>query len=180
MRFEPAGLDGAWLVDLDRHEDERGFFARIWCAEEFRSRGLADRLSQCSVSHNRRAGTLRGMHYQAAPHEEARVVRCIAGAIFDVLIDLRPSSATFMQWVGTELTSDNRRALYVPPGFAHGFQTLRDDTEVLYLIDEPFDAALARGVRWDDPAFKIQWPLPPAILSERDRGYPDFHAGGER
>lgn len=178
MRFEPAGLDGAWLLDLDRHEDERGFFARVWCAAEFRSRGLADTLEQCSLSFNRRAATIRGMHYQAAPREEAKIVRCISGAIYDVLLDLRRSSPTFMQWVGFELTSDNRRALYVPPGVAHGFQTLRDDVELLYLIDEAHEPSLARGVRWNDPAFGIRWPLPPTLVSERDRTYADFNSRG--
>ena len=174
MLFEPADLEGVWRVDLQPHADDRGFFARVWCAGEFKAHGLSDTLQQCSVSYNRRAATIRGMHYQAAPCEEAKVVRCTHGAIFDVLIDLRPASATFMRWMGAELTADNRRALYVPPGVAHGFQTLTDDTEVLYLIDCPFEPALARGVRWNDPAFGVQWPLPPAVLSERDRSYPDF------
>jgi dTDP-4-dehydrorhamnose 3,5-epimerase len=180
VRFEPAGLEGAWLLNVERHEDDRGFFARVWCAAEFRSRGLADRLEQCSVSYNRRAATIRGMHYQAAPREEAKVVRCISGAIYDVLVDLRSSSSTFRQWVGFELTSENRCALYVPRGVAHGFQTLRDDSEVLYLIDEQHEPSLARGVRWNDRAFAIRWPLPPTMLSERDRNYPDFSAGSSR
>jgi dTDP-4-dehydrorhamnose 3,5-epimerase len=174
VTFESAGLDGAWVLSLDRHEDERGFFARAWCASEFRGRALADSLDQCSLSYNRRAGTIRGMHYQAPPREEAKIVRCVRGAIYDVLLDLRPASPTFKHWVGRELTADNRLAFYVPEGVAHGFQTLTDDAEVLYLISQPYEAALARGVRWDDPAFGIAWPLPPAILSPRDAGYPDY------
>jgi dTDP-4-dehydrorhamnose 3,5-epimerase len=174
VRFEPAGLDGAWVLPLDRHEDERGFFARVWCAAEFGDRGLAGSLQQCSLSYNRHAGTIRGMHYQAAPREEAKIVRCVRGAIYDVLLDLRAGSPTFMRWVGRELSAENRLAFYVPEGVAHGFQTLADDAEVLYLISQQYDAALARGVRWDDPAFGIQWPRPPAIISPRDAGYPDF------
>ena len=176
MRFEPAGLDGTWHVDLEPHEDERGFFARVWCATEFAAHGLSDTLRQCSVSYNRRAATIRGLHYQAAPVEEAKVVRCIRGALYDVLVDLRPASPTFMRWVGLELTADNRRALYVPPGVAHGFQTLTDGCEVLYLIDRDFEPSQARGVRWNDPAFGVRWPLAPEVISERDRSYPDFRS----
>jgi dTDP-4-dehydrorhamnose 3,5-epimerase len=174
VRFDPAGLDGASLMTLEPHEDERGFFARLWCASEFAGRSLAGVLQQCSLSYNRYARTIRGMHYQAAPREEAKIVRCVRGAIYDVLLDLRPTSPTFRQWVARELTSDNRLAFYVPEGVAHGFQTLTDDAEVLYLIAEQFDPDLARGVRWNDPAFDIRWPLPPGLVSERDRSYPDF------
>ncbi|MEO6212473.1 MAG: dTDP-4-dehydrorhamnose 3,5-epimerase [Vicinamibacterales bacterium] len=173
MTFEPAGLDGAWLLDLERHEDERGFFARAWCGSEFASRSLSGTLAQCSLSYNRKARTIRGMHYQAAPSEEAKVVRCIRGAIYDVLLDLRPASPTYTRWIARELTADNRLAFYVPEGVAHGFQTLTDDTEVLYLIDETYDPALARGVRWNDPNFDIHWPEAPGLMSERDRSYPD-------
>jgi dTDP-4-dehydrorhamnose 3,5-epimerase len=172
--FEPAGLAGAWVLDLEQHADDRGFFARLWCASEFDSRSLSSRLEQCSLSYNHRAGTLRGMHYQAAPREEAKVVRCVRGAIYDVLLDLRPASPTYTRWIARELTADNRRALYVPQGVAHGFQTLTDDAEVLYLIDEVFDPACGRGVRWNDPAFAIDWPAPPALMSDRDRSYPDY------
>lgn len=173
MRFEPAGLDGAWILDLEPHDDERGFFARVWCAEEFGARGMKDRLAQCSLSFSRRAGTLRGMHFQAPPAEEAKVVRCVRGAVYDVLLDLRPSSPSYRKWIARELTADNRRAVYVPEGFAHGFLTLTDDTEVLYLISAPHAPALVRGVRWNDPAFGIEWPMAPSVISERDRTYPD-------
>jgi dTDP-4-dehydrorhamnose 3,5-epimerase len=174
VRFEPAGLDGAWLLELAPHADDRGFFARLWCAEEFGKRQLVNSLNQCSMSYTHRAGTIRGMHYQAPPREEVKIFRCVRGAIYDVLLDLRPTSPTFKRWVARELTADNRRAFYIPKGVAHGFQALTDDVEVLYFIDEPYDPALARGVRWNDPAFGIQWPLPPAAMSERDRTYPDF------
>lgn len=174
MEFEPAGIDGAWIMHLDPHEDERGFFARAWCAEDFGRRGLNPSLAQCSLSYNRRAGTLRGMHYQAAPAEEAKVVRCIRGAIHDVLLDLRRTSPTYRNWVARDLTADNRASFYVPEGVAHGFLTLSDDAEVLYLISRGHVPALARGVRWDDPLFGIRWPRQPAVISERDRSYPDF------
>lgn len=174
MIFEPAGIDGAWILRLSPHEDERGFFARLWCAAEFERRGLSASLSQCSLSYTRRAGTIRGMHYQAAPREEVKVFRCVRGAIYDVLLDLRPDSPTYKRWTARELTAENRLAFYIPKGVAHGFQALTDDVEVLYLIDEPYDAALARGVRWNDPAFGIEWPLAPGPMSEKDRTYPDF------
>ena len=174
MIFEAVGVVGAWLLRLERLADERGFFGRTWSAEEFGDRGLASVLSQASLSFNTHAGTLRGMHLQAAPKEEAKVVRCVRGAIYDVVLDLRPGSPTYKRWDARELTADNRLSLYVPEGVAHGFQTLNDATEVLYLISQPYDAALARGVRWNDPAFGIEWPLPVGTMSERDRGYPDF------
>ena len=174
MRFEPAGLAGAWVVHLERQEDERGFFARTWSAAEFRQHGLADVLDQCSLSFNRRAGTVRGMHYQVAPREEVKIVRCVGGAIFDVLVDVRPGSPTCRQWIGRELSRDNRTALYVPEGVAHGYQTLTDEAEVLYLMAGEYDPALARGVRWNDPAFGIEWPRPVTVISERDRTYGDF------
>lgn len=174
MEFEPAGLEGAWVLHLERQEDDRGFFARAWCADEFRKRGLTSSLEQCSLSYNRVAGTLRGMHYQASPGEEAKVVRCIRGAIYDVLVDLRPPSPSYRKWVARQLTGDNRLSFYVPEGVAHGFLTLSDDAEVLYLISSAHAPALARGIRWDDPAFGIQWPQAPAVISPRDRGYPDF------
>ena len=174
MTFEPAGLDGAWLLPLERFDDERGFFARLWSAPEFGERRLASRLSQCSLSYNRHARTIRGLHYQVAPRDDAKVVRCVRGGIYDVLLDLRPASPTYRSWVGRELTADNRLAFYIPEGVAHGFQTLTDDAEVLYFISELYDPALARGVRWNDPSFGIRWPLPPGTMSERDRTYPDF------
>jgi dTDP-4-dehydrorhamnose 3,5-epimerase len=174
--FEPTALEGVWLLGLDRHEDQRGFFARIWSGDEFRERGLDAHLEQCSLSFNHRAGTVRGMHFQAPPREEVKVVRCIRGAIHDVVLDLRPHSPTFKRWVARELSAENRLAFYVPKGCAHGFQTLTDDAEVLYLISEPYDPTLGRGVRWNDPAFAISWPLPASVMSDRDQAYPDFLA----
>jgi dTDP-4-dehydrorhamnose 3,5-epimerase len=174
MKFEDSGLEGAWILHLEPHEDERGFFARAWCAEEFRAQGMRDRLAQCSLSFSRRRGTLRGMHFQAAPAEEAKVVRCVRGAIYDVLLDLRPGSPSRLKWIARELTPENRLSVYVPEGFAHGFMTLADDTEVLYMISAAHAPALVRGVRWDDAAFGITWPLSPTVMSERDRTYPDF------
>jgi len=175
VRFEPTPLSGAWIVALEPHADERGFFARVWCAEEFGARGLETRVAQTSLSLNRRRGTLRGMHWQAAPHEETKVVRCVRGAMFDVIIDLRPASPTYARHFAVELSAENRLALYVPKGFAHGFQTLADDTEVLYQISEFYAPAAGRGARWNDPAFGIRWPIAEPILSARDRDYPDFH-----
>lgn len=172
MKFAPTPLAGAQVIELERMEDERGFFARSFCEEEFRRHGLDPAVAQCNVSWNRRRGTLRGLHFQAAPHEEAKVVRCTRGAMWDVIVDLRESSATRLEWFAAELTADNRRALYVPKGFAHGFQTLADDTEVLYQMSESYRADLGRGVRWNDPRLGIRWPLPDPILSARDQGYP--------
>jgi dTDP-4-dehydrorhamnose 3,5-epimerase len=159
---------------MDRREDERGHFARLWCAAEFGQQRLATTLQQCSLSYNRQAGTIRGMHYQAPPGQEVKIVRCVRGAIHDVLLDLRPASITYKRWMAQTLKSDDEVALYVPVGVAHGFQTLTDDVEVLYLIDQQHDASLARGVRWNDPAFAIEWPLPPSVMSAGDRSYPDF------
>jgi dTDP-4-dehydrorhamnose 3,5-epimerase len=167
-------LSGAFRVDMDRLEDDRGFFARSWCSREAEAHGLNPRIVQCNVSFNRRRGTLRGMHFQIAPHEEAKLVRCIRGALVDVIVDLRPESATFKKWEAFELTDDNRSAIYIPEGFAHGFQTLSDDTEVLYQMSEFYSPACARGVRWNDPAFGIAWPLANPIVSSKDASYPDF------
>jgi dTDP-4-dehydrorhamnose 3,5-epimerase len=181
VRFTPLALQGPCLVDLEPIEDDRGFFARSWSPEEFAAQGLDTRVAACNVSFNRRAGTLRGMHFQAAPHGEVKLVRCTAGAIFDVVVDLRPASRTFRAWAGVELTARNRSALYIPEGFAHGFQTLQDDSEVLYQMGAPHVPGAARGVRWDDPAFGIEWPAPVSIMSPRDASYPDFtpfSAGG--
>jgi len=170
-------VSGAYLIEPEPIADERGLFARTFCAEEFARRGLDARVSQCNTSANRRAGTLRGMHYQAAPHGEAKLVRCTRGAIFDVAVDLRPSSSTYLRWAGAELTADNRQAFFIPAGCAHGFQTLADDSEVLYQMSTPFVPGAGRGVRWNDPAFGITWPEPPPLgrtISERDRVYPDL------
>lgn len=174
MRFTPAALSGAYVIDIEPLEDERGFFARSWCADEFAARGLKRHLVQCNISFNRRKGTVRGMHYQIAPHEEAKLVRCTRGALLDVIIDLRPDSPTFRQHVAVELTAENRRMLYIPAGLAHGFQTLVDDTEVFYQMSDPYVAECARGVRWDDPAFDIRWPDDERTISAKDRQYPDF------
>jgi dTDP-4-dehydrorhamnose 3,5-epimerase len=175
MRFLDTGLAGAFLLEPERREDERGFFARTWCHDEAAAHGIRVNWVQCNVSFNRRQGTLRGLHYQAPPFEEAKLVRCTMGAIFDVLVDLRPGSPTYRRWVGFELTADNRRMLYVPAGFAHGFQTLADDTEVFYQMSAFYRAEAARGVRWDDPALGIIWPpCGRRILSPRDLGYPDL------
>jgi len=172
--FTPTPLAGVLVVELQRLEDERGFFARSFCQDEFRKQGLDPRLAQCNVSFNRKRGTLRGLHYQAAPREEAKLVRCTQGAIWDVAVDLRRDSPSFKRWHGVELTAENRRALYVPGGCAHGFQTLSDDAEVLYLMSEFYHPEAARGLQWDDPAFAIRWPLPEPILSARDRSFARF------
>lgn len=174
MIFRETKLAGVFEISIEEHHDERGFFARTWCQREFEERGLDRRLVQCSVSVNARRGTLRGMHYQVMPYSETKLVRCTRGAIYDVVIDLRPESPTFRQWTGVELTPKNHLALYVPEGFAHGFISLEDDTEVFYQISEFFKPEAARGVRWDDPVFKIIWPARPQVISERDRTYPDF------
>jgi dTDP-4-dehydrorhamnose 3,5-epimerase len=174
--FIDTKLSGAFIVEPDVFEDERGFFARNWTRAEFAARGLEAPLEECSTSFNKRRGTLRGMHYQLAPNGQAKLVRCTSGAIYDVIIDLRPDSQTLMQWVGVELTARNHLALYIPVDFAHGFQTLEDETEVCYHMSEVYAPESARGVRWDDPAFGIEWPVVnPRIINERDRTYPDFH-----
>lgn len=171
MIYEPTPLAGAFVLSLERLEDERGFFARTFCQREFTARGMNPSVSQCNLSWNRRRGTLRGLHYQAAPHPEAKVVRCIRGAIWDVIVDLRPDAPTHLQWHAIELTAENRLALYVPEDFAHGFQTLADDTEVLYQMSESYFPELARGLRWNDPKLAISWPLPSPIVSDRDKSY---------
>ena len=172
MIFAECELSGAFLVDIEPRTDERGFFARSYCAEEFAQRGLGPELRQCSVSFNACRGTLRGMHYQAAPHEEHKLVRCTAGAIFDVIVDLRPASATYRRWFGVELTARNRRAMFIPPGFAHGFMSLADDSELYYMISVAHAPESSRGIRWNDPAVAIQWPQPPAVISARDAAFP--------
>ncbi len=180
MIFHAAGLSGAVVVDIEPLEDERGYFARAWCQREFASNGLTTQWVQSNLSGNKRKGTLRGLHYQIAPHEEVKLVRCIAGSIFDVLVDLRPDSPTYLRHVAVELSAYNRRAVYIPKGIAHGFQTLEDDTEVLYLMSEFYAPECARGVRWDDPLFKISWPTDSRTISARDASYPDFHPEGGR
>jgi dTDP-4-dehydrorhamnose 3,5-epimerase len=172
MKFLPTRLPGVCIVDLEKHGDDRGFFARSWCRREFEEHGLNPNLVQCSVSFNHKKGTLRGMHYQVTPHEEAKLVRCTRGSICDVAVDLRPTSPAFGKWTAEELTADNGRALYIPGGFAHGFQTLSDNTEVFYQMSEFYHPESARGVRWNDPAFGIIWPIPNPIISERDKNLP--------
>ncbi len=174
MKFVPTPLPGAFVIDIEPLADERGFFARTWCREEFQKHGLVADLAQCSLSVSWKKGTLRGLHLQKPPHEEAKVVRCTSGRIYDVIVDLRPSSVTFKRWFSLELAAADHKMLYVPQGFAHGFQTLDDGCEVFYQMSYPHHPAAASGVRWDDPAFHITWPLPVSIISLADRSYPDF------
>lgn len=174
MIFEPTTLAGAFVVCMERREDERGFFARSFCQNEFAAQGLPAAFVQCNVSFNRLRGTLRGMHFQREPRPEGKLVRCTAGAALDVIVDLREDSPTYCRWQSFELTAENHKAVYIPPGFAHGFQTLVDDVELLYQMTEFYVPELAAGVRWDDPAFGIEWPIPNPILSERDRAYPAY------
>lgn len=176
MIFTEAPLRGAFVIDPEPREDTRGLFARTWCRHEFEARGLDTRIAQCSTSFSKRKGTLRGMHYQVPPAAETKIVRCIRGSLYDVIIDLRPDSPTFTQHFAAVLTAENRRMLYVPAGFAHGFQTLEDATEVFYQISEFYSPEHARGVRWDDPVFGIPWPDDERTIIERDRSYPDFRA----
>jgi dTDP-4-dehydrorhamnose 3,5-epimerase len=174
LLFTETHLKGAYIIDPERIEDERGFFARTWDRHEFETLGLNSSLMQCNISYNVRRGTLRGMHYQVAPHEETKLVRCTTGAIYDVIIDLRPGSPTLRQWLAVELSAANRRMLYIPPGYAHGFQTLEDHSEVFYQMAEFYAPGYARGVRWNDPAFGIAWPEAPQVIAARDQAYPDF------
>jgi dTDP-4-dehydrorhamnose 3,5-epimerase len=174
MIFQETKIPGVFELHLERKMDERGFFARSWCRDEFETTGLNAHLAQCSISYNVQKGTLRGMHYQSAPYAESKLVRCTRGAIYDVALDLRADSPTFREWIGVTLTADNREMIYIPEGCAHGFLTLEDNSEVFYQISEFYRPEAARGVRWDDPAFGIVWPAEPQLLSERDRDYPDF------
>ncbi len=174
MKFIETPLPGVWFIEPQRLEDERGFFARTWCREEFAQRGLNADLAQCSVSFNAKKGTLRGMHWQAAPHEEAKLIRCTMGAIYDVALDMRADSPTFKQWFSVELSAQNRTMLYIPEGCAHGFQTLEDECEVFYQISKSYHAASVRGVRFDDAAFGIRWPLPVSQIAPRDASFADF------
>ena len=174
MIFKETKLKGACVIELEKIEDERGFFARSWCQKEFDEHGLNPHIVQCNISYNKKRGALRGMHYQAAPYEEAKLVRCISGAMYDVIIDLRRDSATCCQWFAVELSGDNYKMLYVPVGFAHGFQTLKDNTVVFYQMSEFYHPEYAQGVKWDDPAFKVEWPIKSHIISAKDRQFPDF------
>jgi dTDP-4-dehydrorhamnose 3,5-epimerase len=174
MIFIPTNLDGAFIIELQRLEDERGFFARTFCRREFQEHGLEYNLAQCNISYNKAMGTLRGMHFQAFPHQEAKLVSCTQGAIHDVIIDIRPDSLTYMKHFAIDLTADAHNALYVPEGFAHGFLTLRPDTCVFYQISAFYAPGYARGFRWNDPAFDIEWPGEIKMISDRDANYPDY------
>ena len=174
MIFTPTPLEGAYLVDLERHEDERGYLARTWCRKEFEARGLNTGLVQCSQSYSRRRGTLRGLHWQVAPHAEAKLVRCVRGALWDVIVDLRSESTSYGRHFGARLDAGSGRALYVPEGLAHGYVTLEDHTEVFYQMSEYYHPESARGIRWNDPSFSIEWPVRDPILHPRDAAYPDF------
>ena len=179
MRFTETAIPGVIVVDIEAHEDERGAFARLQCPDEFAAAGHPFAPAQTSLSRNLRAGTLRGLHYQPAPHAETKLVRTVRGRIFDVTLDLRPASPTYRHWVAEELSAENGRALLIPQGVAHGFLTLAPDTDVLYQISPAFQPGHEAGVRWDDPAFAIAWPIEPRLISERDATYPD-HVAGER
>ncbi|MDH3599760.1 MAG: dTDP-4-dehydrorhamnose 3,5-epimerase [Candidatus Tectomicrobia bacterium] len=175
MHFSPTALPDAYIIDLQPHQDERGFFARAWCQQEFAKYGLSTQLAQCNMALSHRAGTLRGMHYQISPHEESKLVRCTKGALYDVIIDLRLHSVTYLQWIGVELTANNYRMLYVPEGFAHGYQTLCDETEVFYQVSQCYQPGAEQAVRWNDPAFSIEWPeTNDRTMSDKDRNWPDF------
>lgn len=174
MKFSETKLPGCTIVDVEPVSDARGFFARAWCSREFAEHGLHAELRQANLSYSPRRGTLRGLHWQAPPNSEAKLIRCTRGAVLDVAVDLRPDSPTYLRWVGVELAAESRRMLFVPEHFAHGFQTLEDDTEVHYLVSEAYAPEAERGARWDDPAFGIEWPLPVAAISDKDSGWPDF------
>ena len=174
MKFTETNLPGVYVVELERHEDERGWFARAWCREEFATHDLSADLAQCNLSHNSQRGTVRGLHLQTAPHAEAKLVRCVAGSAHDVALDLRSDSPTFKQSFSAELSATNGVALFIPEGIAHGFQTLMDDTTLFYQMSAPYEPKSARGVRWDDAAFQIKWPIAEAIVCERDAAFPDF------
>jgi dTDP-4-dehydrorhamnose 3,5-epimerase len=174
MQYHPTPLDGAYTIDLEKHGDDRGFFARVACEKEFADHGLNGDFVQINTSLSADKATLRGMHYQLPPHGEVKLVRCLRGAIYDVILDLRIESATFGKWFAAELNADNRLMMYVPEGFAHGIMTLTDDTEIIYFVTAAYAPEAERGVRWNDPKFAINWPMPPAVLSDRDREQRDF------
>ncbi len=175
MIFHPTPIDGAYIVEVEKIEDERGFFGRAFCADVFREKGIPFAVAQANVGCSRKKGTLRGLHYQLPPHEEAKLVRCIRGAVFDVIIDLRQGSRSYGRWFGTELTADTPRLFHMPKGTAHGYLSLADDSEIFYLVSEFYTPGAERGIRWDDPAFAIQWPITDNLtISEKDRAWPDF------
>jgi len=172
MIFRETILKGAFVIEMEKFEDKRGFFARAWCQKEVEANGLVSRVVQTNISFNKKRGTLRGMHYQVAPYEQIKLVRCTRGVIYDVIIDLRPDSPTFRKWTGVELTAENYTMLYVPENFAHGFQTLEDNTEVTYQVSQFYSPESERGVRYDDPVFQVEWPLPVEVISEKDIAWP--------
>ena len=174
MKFSESKLQGCFIIDIEPTLDERGLFARCWCKDEFNNFGLTTELSQCSISFSKSKGTLRGMHYQIEAHAETKIVRCTQGSVFDVIIDLRKQSPTYKHWDSITLSAENHRMLYIPEGIAHGLITLESDTEVFYQISVPYAAEYARGIRWDDPCFNINWPNQPTVISTRDANYPDF------
>jgi dTDP-4-dehydrorhamnose 3,5-epimerase len=175
MKFIPTTLQGAYVVELEKHSDERGFFTRMWCEKEFADKGLASRMVQENMSGNHKKGTIRGFHYQIAPHEEAKLVRCVKGAVFDVIIDLRPKSETYKQWIGIELNEEQKNMLYVPEGFAHAYQVLEDNTEVCYLVSQFYSPGSEKGIRWNDPLFKVIWPIQENLLiSDKDQAWPNY------
>jgi dTDP-4-dehydrorhamnose 3,5-epimerase len=172
--FHETELKGAYVIEIEKLKDHRGFFARSWCQNEFEAHNLVSRVKQSNVSYNKTKGTLRGMHYQISPYEETKLVRCTRGAIYDVIIDLRPASPTYSQWIGVELTAENYKMLYVPENFGHGFQTLEDDTEVTYQVTQFYTPGSERGIRWNDPAFSINWPIEVQVISDKDKSWPDY------
>jgi len=172
MIFRETTLKGAFVIEMEKFEDKRGFFARAWCQKEVEAKGLISRVAETNISFSKRRGTLRGMHYQVAPYEQVKLVRCTAGAIYDVIIDMRLDSPTYRKWTGVELTAENYRMLYVPEHFAHGFQTLEDDTEVTYQVSQFYSPESERGVRYDDPVFQVEWPRPVEVISEKDIAWP--------
>lgn len=174
MIFTETDLQGAYIIDVEPIKDHRGFFARGWCRRELEDQGLKPQIAQCNLSFNHFKGTIRGMHYQVIPFREVKLVRCFRGAIYDVIIDLRTNSANFKSWFGIELSEENRRMLYVPEGFAHGYQTLTDNCEVFYQVSEYYQPNHEQGIRWNDPAFDIKWPLHATSISDKDKSYPDF------
>jgi dTDP-4-dehydrorhamnose 3,5-epimerase len=174
MKFTPTEIADVFVVELEKREDDRGFFARGFCQREFEEHGMVSQVVQANISYNKYKGTLRGMHYQVSPYEETKFLRCTKGAVYDVIIDMRPESLSYMKWFGVELTDKNYKMLYVPRNFAHGFQTLEDETEVMYLVSEFYAPQSERGVRFDDPAFNIQWPLKVAQISEKDAAWPNY------
>lgn len=174
MKFHKTELEGAYIVELEKLEDNRGFFARTWCQKEFEDHGLVPRVVQANNSFNVKAGTLRGMHYQVSPYEETKLIRCTRGALYDVIVDLRPDSSTYKRWIGIELTEDNYKMLYIPANFAHGFITLEDNTEAIYFVSESYTPGAERGLRWNDPQFNITWPRTVDVISDKDAGWPNF------